>query len=359
MLLTIVAAMFATSACKNNNEPDGSTDKPTDGVIELDATDKNTWHYYNLEGKLVGSANDTEIPTWDARKDWDFAIQRYAIRTKVGIYTFDSDFDYASIKEVPNNAEFIADAYRNIGMPSKRQKVSNAVVAIMSGMPPVWTPAAHYAVLSADESKAAKINFLSYQKVVEVDGKPQSVSGYVSFKIEIIPALDYTVVPGEDDPEVTNISTDDTIWKYYTINGIYVGEATDEDNDAWKARNDWDFAFKMSNVRTNSGTSTATGKGGVSKFADGVTFEDVTEVAADAVWVVDEMVASPMGGDPVSKSPESLIKLDMSEMPPVFDFNQNVFAIRSADGTKTSKIIFTGYSKEDGNRITSFNIAGL
>lgn len=359
MLLMTVATIFGTVSCGEVNPPPPDVNPDEQESVELDATAKDVWYYFTTAGVQVGSGNDDEIAQWDARNDWDFAIQRYVVRTKVGVYIFAEGADYASITETPDNAEFVSDAFKGIGMPSKRIKVSNAVVAKMQGMPPTWVPSSLCAVLSADQKKVAVIQFVSYQKPVEVDGVVKPVSGHVSFTIKEVALGDFTVVKGKDDPEVVNMS-DGKTWQYYTIDGIFVGSGATEDNEAWKARNDWDFAFKMSNVKTNSGTSTVSGKGGAFRFDDSNEFESITSLPTDVKWTIDEMVDSPMGGAPESKSTEKFIVLDMSEMPPVFKEEQNVFAIRLADGNSACKIIFKAYSTtETGDKMTTYHISGL
>ncbi len=86
-------------------------------------------------------------------------------------------------------------------------------------------------------------------------------------------------------------------WHYFSFaEGKEVGTGgTNADDDAtWKARKDWDIAFHMANVRTNSGLS-GSGEGGVYDTGKTSDISQVTEAATDGYEVdVEGRIATAM-----------------------------------------------------------------
>lgn len=86
---------------------------------------------------------------------------------------------------------------------------------------------------------------------------------------------------GEDEkkPESKTavISASNDYWTYFSFEtGGVVGTGaliSEEDDEAWAARTDWDFAICRDMIKTNSGTS-GNGKGGIIRM-DGTEFGEI------------------------------------------------------------------------------------
>ena len=161
--------------------------------VEVDATDGDTWQYYNLtENKLVGSGaeNETDNAAWAARTDWDIAFKKYKIRTnsgaasstdaKGGVYTFAETEKYESINALPADAVFATDeAVTEEGMGGVTTTVISPATVILFKldeegdklMPPVYLQAPVYAFRSADGTKVFKTLFTQYKDADNVTGK--------------------------------------------------------------------------------------------------------------------------------------------------------------------------------------------
>jgi hypothetical protein len=196
LVLSLAAALFVS--CSNDDEPTMGETK--EGYIE--ATSSTTWHYYSLSGnEIVGTGEETEEDnnSWFARTDWDFAVNRYSIRTnsgkatsvgaKGGVYTFDASKSFSSISSFPDGAVFTEDeVITSSGMGGATSIVkSKATVIIFKTnddgslvMPPIYLKAPVYLFRTADGNHYYKVEFTQYQN-------DKSVSGHVRFSLaEII-----------------------------------------------------------------------------------------------------------------------------------------------------------------------------
>ncbi len=154
-------------------------------------------------------------------------------------------------------------------------------------------------------------------------------------------------------------ATSYTDWNYYSLSEKkLVGKGAEDSltNQAWFARNDWDFAVKRYEVRTNSGAaSSINSQGGVYTFADGIDFHSATALPAGASFEVDQAVTEAVmaGGEKTTiKSKAQVVLLKKNDdgsfvMPPVF-LPSPLYAFRSADGQKVYKLTFTQYKDEEG-----------
>ena len=162
----------------------------------IDATSRTTWNYFSLsENKVVGTGEETDADNaeWFARNDWDFAVNRYNVRTnsgdatsigsKGGVHTMDSSVSFNSVSSVPSDADFIADvAVTSSGMSGTTTSVKSEASVILfkknedgsSIMPPVYLQAPVYLIRTADGNHVYKVQFTQY-----VD--ENSVTGHVMF----------------------------------------------------------------------------------------------------------------------------------------------------------------------------------
>lgn len=158
------------------------------------------------------------------------------------------------------------------------------------------------------------------------------------------------------NPENPDKPTSTGYWRYYSFSQNKVlgqGLESVEDNAKWAARTDWDVAINTYTIKTNSGTSTTSGgKCGV-YTAEGVSFESILTVPANAKFEADVLVtAGGMGGvTTVSKSTSQVIQFKKDAdgsliMPPVY-LQSPVYIFKSVGGNKNYKVNFTQYLNAD------------
>ena len=189
-LFIALASIFALASCDNKE-----TKTPNPGETNsyaIDATSSTTWTYFSLtEGKKVGTGEETETDnaTWAARKDWDFAVNRYHVRTNSGkatsagaqggVYICPESNSFASIAKVPEDAVFAIDkAITSSGMGGETTVVKSEATVILfkknadgsSVMPPVYLYAPVCIIRSADGSRYFKVFFTQYKSAENVTG---------------------------------------------------------------------------------------------------------------------------------------------------------------------------------------------
>lgn len=194
IFLMLSIAMIAFSSCSKNDNNDQSLGETKETYI--DATSKTTWNYYSLsENKVVGTGeeNATDNAAWGARKDWDFAVCRYSIRTNSGaattvnaqggVHIFASSVTFASIKERPNLSIESDVAITSSGMGgTTTSTVKSAATVIVfktnedgsMTMPPVYLQAPVYLFRTANGKDYYKVQFTQYKD-------ENSVTGHVKF----------------------------------------------------------------------------------------------------------------------------------------------------------------------------------
>ena len=93
-----------------------------------------------------------------------------------------------------------------------------------------------------------------------------------------------------DEKVITIQGINETHWTYFSLSkGEVVGTSlfgSQEEDEIWKNRKDWDFAICGEYLRTNSGTS-GIGEGGII-YMDGVDFEQINDTFQGA-FEVDEI----------------------------------------------------------------------
>lgn len=165
-------------------------------------------------------------------------------------------------------------------------------------------------------------------------------------------------------------ATSKTTWNYYSLEEnklVGTGEETDESNQAWSERTDWDIAVCRYSIRTNSGAATSVdAKGGVYTFGASVPFASITSIPENVAFAADKAITSEgMGGTTTSvKSEATVILFKTNEdgstiMPPVY-LQAPVYLFRTADGKNYYKVQFTQY--QDENSVTGhvkFNSAQI
>ncbi len=144
-------------------------------------------------------------------------------------------------------------------------------------------------------------------------------------------------------------------WFYFSFDsGKFVGTGASDpakgDDDKWSKRTDWDIAFHMYDVRTNSGTSGGA-KGGIVKMKT-TDFNAVTEVPTDSTFTEDTfakvmnkfvMPPTPMTLKKASVSPVATNWVGYSHKQGAWLMNmRNVFVVKTADG-KYVKIKFINF----------------
>lgn len=211
---------------------------------------------------------------------------------------------------------------------------------------------------SADGQHCAKVIFDSYKDQL-------GNSGHITFRYLYDGEQDADIgqpdEPTPDEPEIP--VTDSTVyissskesdpWKYFSFEKGLL-ELTEEE-----AANslEWDLAFQRYYIRTNSGTS-GRGQGGALDM-NKTTFDEVPNVPTSG-YTEDEMIdvvkgmteTKKVSGSPAFQcsgvngwahfnAPESM----------TWSYNNNVFAIQSADGRHRAKIIMKTYkgTNEKGN----------
>ncbi len=376
ILFLMIAGLMALVSCKKPKPEQPKPQPTTTDEINVDASSTSEWQYFSLsEKKIVGSAADqgTGNAEWFAKDNWDIAIRRYSIRTnsgeattigsKGGVYTFDENIDYETTVALPNGAVFATDvAVTEQGMGGETTSVKSTAQVIKFKtdeggyliMPPVYLPTPVYAFRSADGTKVYKVLFTQYK---DANGD----SGKVKFKMNVI-AYEPTE-PTEPDPKPSteaNVDASSTSeWQYFSFSeNEVVGSAADQGtgNAEWFAKNNWDIAIKRYSIRTNSGEATTIGsQGGVYTFDDNAEYETTVSLPDGAAFATDVAVTEQgMGGEITTvKSTAQVIKFKTNEdgsliMPPVY-LPTPVYAFKSADGTKTYKVLFTQYKDANGN----------
>lgn len=182
--LAMTAAAFAFASC-SKNEGNGTSGAGETLQASVDASASDVWQYFSLaENKVIGSGedNETDNAAWAARTDWDFAVNRYHIRTnsgeattanaKGGVYTFGGSVTFASVTAVPQEAEFKTDkAVTESGMGGTTTTVKSEATVILFQldadgkkiMPPVYLQAPVYIFRTADGNGYYKVLFTQYQ----------------------------------------------------------------------------------------------------------------------------------------------------------------------------------------------------
>lgn len=144
----------------------------------------------------------------------------------------------------------------------------------------------------------------------------------------------------------TNYGND---WIYFSFSTGKEVAGINEENKS--KRLDWDIAFNKANMRLNCGTS-GSGKGGA--IAMNATSLDKLKEVPNSGYKVDEIgkITKDMSSYPPPKMESSLNKtlataIKFSGPPPTYTINENVFAIKTADG-KYVKLKITGYYNKEG-----------
>ena len=360
LLMSVVMVTLGTSCSKDDVAPKENEDQEKS---YLDATSMTTWHYISAkDNKVIGTGeHGTDDAAWAERTDWDFAIQRFKVKTnsgtsgegKSGLYTFGKDVKFGAITSLAANTEYTVDT--KIDVPQMdgstiSESKSSAVVSVMQGgMPPTWDKSPIYAIRSADGGSVYKIEFTQYKN-------DKGESGCVKYNIGNIAI---------DPVKVNTMSVDATsmtTWHYISSKDnkvIGTGEQNTDDA-AWEKRTDWDFAIQRFKVKTNSGTS-GEGKSGLYTFGKDIKFDAITSLAANTEYTVDTKIEVPqMDGSTISESKSlAVVSVMQGGMPPTW-MKSPIYAIRSADGESVYKIEFTQYKNDKGKSgYVKYNIAEI
>lgn len=193
---------FATFVTSCSKKDDTSIPAVVTNEMAVDASAQNVWHYYSMsQNKIIGTGgeNSSDNVIWFKRSDWDFALNRYYIRTncgtsttasgKGGIYTCDASTSFSSVTTVPSSDKFQTDKIVAVqGMNGTKSNISMSDASSIlfkkneDGslvMPPVYLQAPVYIIKSADGGHAYKVLFTQYK---DESGK----SGMIKFSIAAI-----------------------------------------------------------------------------------------------------------------------------------------------------------------------------
>lgn len=164
------------------------------------------------------------------------------------------------------------------------------------------------------------------------------------------------VIAGDDGSYTlyrkTNYGDD---WIYVSLSTMDTVAVSEENH---KESLDWDIAFNRYNVRTNSGTS-GNGKGGVyktsaTKFADVKDFPAADEFTVDTEWEItktptmsaDGVITMTSSANPILSEAITII---IRNGPPDYNISENVYLVRSADGSKIYKFKTVSFFNAKGN----------
>ncbi len=146
-------------------------------------------------------------------------------------------------------------------------------------------------------------------------------------------------------------------WTYFSFakgDTVGTGVANAITGSEWSERTDWDLAFLINNVRTNSGTS-GEGQGGA-YYAETADFQSVNGAKIEG-YTVDTNVDNIMynmppipgvGMDTVSVNAELATWTTPNEADKTFDVNPRIFVVKTADG-KYAKIYLKSITTDPQN----------
>lgn len=151
--------------------------------------------------------------------------------------------------------------------------------------------------------------------------------------------------------EVYIDATSKTTWHYYSFDKaefIASCEVDSQEDKAMKSCDDWDIAIMRYHVKTNSGTSTDIGKGGLYTCSEGVTFDNLTTLPADITYAVDQLVEQPqMSGDTLYLSLSTAVVAVMDGMPPTW-LKSPLYIVKDGKGENNYKLDFISYKNNEG-----------
>ena len=374
MLLACLAFSFNFMAC-TDDDGDGDGPEVDDSIRTrtFESADYNSgWKYFSFKkGDFV------ELTTEQATTslEWDVAFNRYYVKTNSGTSgkgkggVLDSGATTFAAVTGNVNSEFVVDDSLNIMTtmgnftkdsynPGIECEGSNSW-AWYKYMESTWYYNHNVFVFrSADGKNCAKVIFDTYKDKL-------GNSGHITFRYIYDGEADADIEQGGDEPEEPETPVTNNIvylassnatdpWKYFSFaKGDFV-ELTEEEA---ATSLDWDIAFQRYYIRTNSGTS-GKGQGGALDM-NKTSFDDVPSVPKSG-YTIDKLVSmmTTMGSfENKSGSPAFQCKEQPTwawfnapaEMK--WYYNNNVFAIQTADGEHWAKIIMKTYkgTNEKGN----------
>lgn len=330
------------------------------------------WKYFSFKkGNFITTPQHPEESL-----DWDIAFNRYYVKTNSGTSgkgqggCIDSEETGFEAVAVDKNAAFTVDDSLSImttmgknGKDSYNPEIEcegSYSWAWYKYMESTWYYNHNVFVFrSADGKNCAKVIFDAYKDQL-------GNSGYITFRYVYdgeqdadIEQPDEPIVPDEPETPVTDstvyVSSSQPTdpWKYFSFKNGFVDLTEEEAATSL----DWDIAFQRYYIRTNSGTS-GSGQGGALDM-NKTTFDDVPNVPTSG-YKVDEMInmMTTMGSFE-EKSGSSAFQCKNQPAWAWFNapaemrwyYNNNVFAIQTADGEHFAKIIMKTYksTNDKGN----------
>ena len=183
-----VVMVTLVSSCTKDDAVNNDKENTKEGYV--DATSYTTWHYISAKDNGVIGTGELNIDdaAWEERTDWDFAIQRFKVKTnsgtsgkgKSGLYTFGDDVKFDAITSLAANIEYVLDTTIEVeqmdGSTISESKSSAVVSVMQGGMPPTWKKSPIHAIRSADGVSVYKVEFTQYKN-------DKGESGHVKYNI--------------------------------------------------------------------------------------------------------------------------------------------------------------------------------
>lgn len=372
MLLAFLALSFVS--CSDDDNKGGSQEvDPSIRTRTFESADyASGWKYFSF---AKGDFIELTAPQAQSSLDWDVAFNRYYVKTNSGTSGKGKGGCIDSRKEkfaeviTNTNAGFTVDDSLSIMTTmGNNGKDSYNPEPICQGsnswawykyMESTWYYNHNVFIFrTANGKNCAKVIFDTYKDKL-------GNSGHITFRYiydgKADADIDQPGQPDTDEPETS--VTDSTVyihssaekdpWVYFSFEkGIL--NLTEE---AAMTSLEWDLAFQRYYIRTNSGTS-GKGQGGAIDM-NKTSFDKVTNVPKSG-YVVDEeidMVTGMTGsvkksGNPAFKCSDRMGWAHFNApVSMTWSYNNNVFAIQTADGKNWAKIIMKTYKseKEQGN----------
>lgn len=194
--LLLAGLLGMATSCDNNKKEEEEANAAEAAVSATDAL----WHYFSFTtGAEVGTGKEdaSDNAVWFARKDWDIAFNKSAIRTNSGaattvgaqggVYTFAEDVAFAGAN-LPGDAVFVADKVvreEAMGRDGFVEIVKSEATVIRFKtnadggmvMPPVYLKAPVYAFRTADGLGIHKVEFTQYKD-------ENNESGHIRFNVQ-------------------------------------------------------------------------------------------------------------------------------------------------------------------------------
>ncbi len=329
----LFSILFSLASCSSDSS--SSDDGGNSGKIMIDASNSETWVYYNVHDMKVVEVADPQNSL-----DWDIAFKRYQVKTNSGtsgsgnagvLNLYDANYD--EVLKAPKGY-YCQDDSISITMVTEEHYSYNKEFYdwynMAGGMPPQMSSKGYtYVVRQADGQNYFKLKFESYYNPETED------SGFLTMDIAPLAETSEEMIMDIKKAEID--ATSQASWVYFSFEK---GEEVMVENP--EESQDWDIAFNRYRVKTNSGTSGNLGFGAllIGDTDDGAEFKKIREFDGNEEFTADEDMID-YSGNPFSGNPVLYYMADMSSMPPPAD-STRIYAVQTAKFNYV-KLQFTYY----------------